>query len=199
MSAGYMATATSSASDDWPTPSWLVDQLATEFGAFDLDPAATAGNAKAPRYFTEDDDGLSQPWCARRVFLNPPYGRTIGMWMAKARAEAASGNADRVVCLVPAKVDTQWWRDSLAADPLVRIWPGRISFGDGIRRAPFASAIIVFGRLAGRHGTEPAFCAVCGGVYWPAYKSRKTCSGQCWKRLYRSGIRRPNLDAGEAS
>lgn len=34
--------------DEWPTPQWLVDQLAAEFGPFDLDPAATPGNAKAP-------------------------------------------------------------------------------------------------------------------------------------------------------
>ena len=35
--------------------------------------------------------------------MNPPYGRAIGAWMAKARAEVASGNAVRVVCLVPAR------------------------------------------------------------------------------------------------
>ena len=33
---------------EWPTPQWLVDQLAEEFapGGFDLDPAAAPGNAK---------------------------------------------------------------------------------------------------------------------------------------------------------
>ncbi len=42
-------------------PRWLVDQLATEFGPFDPDPAATAGNAKAPAFYTAADDGLSRP------------------------------------------------------------------------------------------------------------------------------------------
>lgn len=74
----YMATATSSASDEWPTPQWLVDQLAAEFGPFDLDPAATAANAKAPKFYTREQDGLSQPW-AGRIWLNPPYGVPVGL------------------------------------------------------------------------------------------------------------------------
>ena len=62
---GYMEIASSSASPEWPTPQWLVDQLAAEFGPFDLDPAATAENAKTLLFYTEDDDGLAQPWKGR--------------------------------------------------------------------------------------------------------------------------------------
>ena len=88
----YFDTATSLATPEWPTPQWLADQLAAEFGPFDTDPAATAENAKAPAYYTAADDGLSLPWKGR-VWLNPPYGRTdahgrgIGAWMAKAADE----------------------------------------------------------------------------------------------------------------
>ena len=42
---------------EWPTPRWLVDQLAAEFGPFDLDPAATEANAKAVDYITAEVDG----------------------------------------------------------------------------------------------------------------------------------------------
>ncbi len=183
----YMEVAASSASPEWPTPQWLTDQLAAEFGPFDLDPAANAANAKAPLFYTQEDDGLSQPWKGR-IWLNPPYGRTIGTWMAKARDEVASGNADRVVCLVPARVDTRWWRDSVAAASLVRYWPGRIAFADGTQPAPFPSAIIVIGSLPGRHGTEPRSCASpsCGQWFFPAYSSRKTCSEACRKAEYRA-------------
>ncbi len=152
----YLEAATSSKSDEWPTPAWLVDALADEFGPFDLDPAATAGNAKAPAWYIAADDGLSLPWSGR-VWLNPPYGKVIGQWMAKAASETVSGRAELVVTLVPAKVDTRWWRDAIAAASLVRIWPGRISFGDAGCPAPFASAVLVFGRLAGPHAPdEPA-------------------------------------------
>ena len=74
---GYMATATSTASDEWPTPPWLVDRMAAEFGPLDFEHAATASNAKAPRFYTREDDGLSLPWEGRVCWLNPPYGSTI--------------------------------------------------------------------------------------------------------------------------
>ena len=173
-----------SRTDEWPTPQWLVDQLAAEFGPFDLDPAATAGNAKAPAFFTADDDGLSRGWHGR-VWLNPPYGRDVGAWLRKAAAESSGGRASIVVALTPASVDTAWYRQAAADAALLRIWPGRISFGAD--RAPFPSAVMVFGTLPGRHGTDPAWCAApsCGRVFWPARRDARTCSATCRKALSR--------------
>jgi len=144
----YLDVATSSATDEWSTPGWLVGQLAAEFapGGFDLDPCATAENAKAPAYFTRGDDGLAQPWRAACAFVNPPYGRTIGAWTRKAVEEVGGGHAELVVALLPAKVDTAWWRAASTAAALVRFWPGRIHFGNG-DRAPFGTAVLVFGTL----------------------------------------------------
>jgi len=184
----YMATATSSASDEWPTPQWLADALAAEFGPFDLDPAATADNAKAPLFYTKDDDGLSQPWKGR-VFLNPPYGRQLTRWLAKARAEVAAGNAEIVVALVPVRTGTRWWAEAARDAALVLFWPARIKFGstDGVHGAPgFDSAVMVFGRLTGRHGTVPTWCAVCRRVFFPRQRNRKTCSDRCRQALHRS-------------
>ena len=166
--------------------------LAAEFGPFDLDAAATAQNAKAPVFYTAADDGLSQPWKGR-VWLNPPYGRLIGAWMAKAAAEAASGHADLVCCLVPARVDTRWWRNAIAAASLVRFLPGRVKFGDS-DPAPFPSAVIVLGELPGRHGTEPRFCATCRRPWFPARRDAKTCSPACRQALSRSQITRAKRD-----
>jgi phage N-6-adenine-methyltransferase len=183
-------------SSEWPTPQWLVDQLAEEFGPFDLDPAATVDNAKAPTYFTVLEDGLAQPWSGR-VFCNPPYGRTsTPAWLAKAEAEAGAGRATLAVCLVPANVDTDWWR-RYEADPQVftRVI-GRIRWKAGQRgEAWFPSAIIVFGRLTGRHGRYPATCAnpdcprPCYRRFWPARSDAKTCSPACRKAVSRSRIK----------
>ena len=131
----------SSRSDEWPTDPVFMAALAARFGGFDLDPCATAENAKAPRYFTRADDGLAQEWRGR-VYMNPPYGRTIGLWMAKAW-EASQTTAELVVCLVPARTDTAWWHDC-AARGEVEFLRGRLRFVGSASSAPFPSALVVF-------------------------------------------------------
>jgi site-specific DNA-methyltransferase (adenine-specific) len=115
--------------------------LAEEFGGFDLDPCATPETAQCPRFFTPADDGLRQEW-AGRVFMNPPYGRTIGAWMRKAW-EASQTAAEVVVCMVPARADTAWWHD-YAERGERRFLKGRLRFGGAASGAPFPSAVVVF-------------------------------------------------------
>ena len=131
----------SSAYDEWPTPWGFFEQLKGEFGPFDLDVCATPQNTKCLHYFTREQDGLAQPWAPARCWMNPPYGRTIGAWMAKAWQEAQRGAL--VVCLVPARTDTAWWHD-YAAKGKVRFLRGRLRFEGGTSNAPFPSAVVVF-------------------------------------------------------
>ena len=77
----------SSETAEWPTPQWLFDALDQEFG-FSLDPCSTDANAKCRRHFTRETDGLVQSWRNEVVFMNPPYGRDIGRWMARAHEAA---------------------------------------------------------------------------------------------------------------
>ena len=76
--------------------------------------------------------------------MNPPYGRTIGLWMRKAAEASALGAT--VVCLVPARTDTAWWHD-YAMQGDIQFLRGRVKFvspnGQG-DAAPFPSAIVVF-------------------------------------------------------
>ena len=131
----------SSATDEWPTPRWLFDALDAEFG-FTLDPCATSENAKCAAYFTKLEDGLRQPWHPHRVFMNPPYGKAIGEWMAKAHATAKAGGL--VVCLLPARTDTRWWHDHAMQAQEIRLLRGRITFEGGRYPAPFPSVIVVY-------------------------------------------------------
>jgi site-specific DNA-methyltransferase (adenine-specific) len=110
---GSLAVMCSSRSDEWPTDPAFFAELAEEFGGFDLDPCATPENAKCATCFTQAEDGLSQRWFGR-VYMNPPYGRPLILWMKKALASVCSGDADLVVCLVPARVDTRWWHECVA-------------------------------------------------------------------------------------
>lgn len=80
----------SSRTEEWATPQDLFNKLNTEFN-FTLDPCATADNAKCSKFFTKEQDGLAQSWQGERVFMNPPYGRSIGLWIKKAYEEAGGG------------------------------------------------------------------------------------------------------------
>lgn len=73
----------SSKTDLWATPQDFFDKVAAEHGPFDLDVCALRENAKAPVFFTPEDDGLKQEWFGK-CWMNPPYGREIGDWMRKA-------------------------------------------------------------------------------------------------------------------
>lgn len=129
----------SSRSDEWATPHWLFSALSREFG-FTLDPCSTHRNAKCERHFTIHEDGLRQDWSRDIVFMNPPYGVAIRLWMMKAYYESSKGAV--VVCLVPARTDTRWWH-SYAMRGEIRLLRGRLKFGDSQNSAPFPSAVVI--------------------------------------------------------
>jgi phage N-6-adenine-methyltransferase len=133
-------------SEEWQTPDALFSKLHAEF-SFTIDVCASEENAKLPRYWTKDDDALLQDWAGERCWMNPPYGRQIGQWIRKAYHESRRGAL--VVCLVPASTDTSWWHDYCTRGQ-VQFIRGRLCFQDGQRsgRAPFASAIVIFGQEA---------------------------------------------------
>ena len=137
---GHGSVHFSSRTDDWATPWELFDALNREFG-FTLDPCSSHANAKCGKHFTVAEDGLVQDWSRDVVFMNPPYGREIARWMAKAFSSAQAGAT--VVCLVPARTDTRWWH-SFAIHGKVRFLRGRVRFGGAKSGAPFPSAVVVF-------------------------------------------------------
>lgn len=134
----------SSATDRWATPQDTYDALHAEFG-FALDACASDDNAKCDCYFTERSNGLLQEWTGfgGAVWCNPPYGRTIGNWVAKAYKESVKGAT--VVMLLPARTDTRWFQDYVlpyAAE--IRFLRGRLKFGGSKNSAPFPSVVVVF-------------------------------------------------------
>ncbi len=146
----FFTHAGNSASDHgWRTPKALLEALYRVFKRFDLDPCSpTSTRRQAPVrarvHYTLDDDGLSLPWHGV-VFLNPPYGRAIGQWIVKAKAEVAAGNARLALALVPARTDTSWWHEGVAGSATVFFLRGRLSFDDSDQSAPFPSALVVWG------------------------------------------------------
>lgn len=140
--------------DDRGTDPEFIAKMEERFGPFTLDAAAAPHNAKAPTFYTREDDGLEQPWSnfgnAHRVWCNPPYS-DCGAWVRKAWMEwrehgtffaraALSDDTPRppslIVMLLPAnRVEQKWWQEHVepfrdrASSPLrVEFLPGRMRF-----------------------------------------------------------------------
>jgi phage N-6-adenine-methyltransferase len=130
----------SSETDDWATPQDFFDELHKEFN-FTLDPCADKHNAKCEKFYTKDDGGVTRDWGVERVYMNPPYGKFTGVWMKKAYESSLKGAL--VVCLVPARTDTEWFHE-FALKGEVRFIKGRLKFGGQKDAAPFPSIIVIF-------------------------------------------------------
>ena len=91
-----------SETNEWYTPKDFYDKLNKEFN-FTLDPCCTKESAKCKKFYTIEDDGLSQVWGGEVVFMNPPYGREIKDWinsgeaMDKAGAYAIQGQFSKFI------------------------------------------------------------------------------------------------------
>jgi phage N-6-adenine-methyltransferase len=129
-----------SLSIEWATPQDFYEKLDQEFG-FELDVCSTIENAKCSKFYTKAEDGLKQEWTGV-CWCNPPYGREIKHWMKKAYESSLKGAT--VVCLIPARTDTQWWHDYVIHAKEIRYVKGRLKFGGATNSAPFALIVAVF-------------------------------------------------------
>lgn len=91
-------------SDEWATPQEIVDAL----GKFDLDPCASAQNAKAEKFYTIDNDGLTQEWggADTRVWCNPPYSQPALYKFCEKMAKHGNG-----ILLIFARTGNKVWQE----------------------------------------------------------------------------------------
>lgn len=115
---------------DWRTPKILFDELNKEFH-FNFDPCPNN-----PTF-----DGLSIEW-GGATFCNPPYGRTIGLWLKKGYDEWQKGKL--IVFLIPSRTDTIWWHSFVMKATEIRFIEGRLKFSEYHNSAPFPSAVAIF-------------------------------------------------------
>lgn len=142
--------------DDRGTDPVLFAELHRRF-RFTVDVAASEANAKLPRFYTRETDGLRHSWAGERVWCNPPYSQIYG-WVYKAWQEAG---APLVVMLLPAnRTEQGWWQDLV--EPSLRqrsgvlrceflagrqrfVMPGRTSIGPN-ERPPFGCCLLIWER-----------------------------------------------------
>jgi hypothetical protein len=115
---------------EWYTPPHIFEALNLRF---DLDPCSPGvGKSHVPadtHYSLPDNDGLRDPWFGR-VWLNPPYGRGMGLWLERL-AEHGDG-----VALVFARTGTKWFHESVPKSDGLMFVSGRIHFINGNTMKP---------------------------------------------------------------
>lgn len=133
------------------TPKEYLASARTVMGAIDLDPASNPmaqENVGADRYFTVDDDGLTQEW-AGNVWMNPPYtARVINRFIDKLVDHYAAGEVTQAIVLTNNNTDTSWFHQGANAATAVCFTAGRINFlkRDGSRSSPTnGQAFLYFG------------------------------------------------------
>jgi phage N-6-adenine-methyltransferase len=153
--------------DDWATPQPLRVQIHNLFGPITLDAAASQtstlvrSNWFGPsQNFPDRRDALTLDWTDPRghrrgepelVYLNPPYGRALPLWVDKAIACSDAGVP--VLLLVPARTDTKWGQRLLTDAAEVIFLAGRLSF-DNVGRAPFPSMLVLLSTKTHRGGPK---------------------------------------------
>lgn len=123
--AGFTHDNKNNTSVDWYTPPWIFEAMGI---GFDLDPCAPKGGVPwipAQRVYSLPDDGLALPWTGR-VWLNPPYGKHTGNWLAKMHQHRDG------VALVFARTDCKWFHDSVVYADAILFMKGRVKFVDGL-------------------------------------------------------------------
>lgn len=129
---------------DYGTPPEVLDAIKSELGIEDflLDVAASDGNNVCQTYYTDEMDGLSNPWTVLGwAWCNPPYG-DIAPWVRKAAYEASRGA--NIAMLVPASPGSNWWRDYVDGVAYVLWMNGRVKFVGATGLYPKDTAILVY-------------------------------------------------------
>lgn len=147
MTAGYHDSNTPEAQRDlWQTPPYIFNYYNKRFN-FSHDVAASASNALAKCYFTEEHNALTKQW-GIAAWCNPPYSNTSA-WVDKAIEQTSDGSSRQVVMLLPAATSVAWFAKAMAHCSECHLITGRIAFinsetGLPVRNNNMGSVVFVF-------------------------------------------------------
>jgi ParB family chromosome partitioning protein len=137
---------------EWYTPPEYIEAAREVLGGIDLDPASSAiaqQTVQAERFYTAEDDGLSQDWRGR-VWLNPPYNvDLVGRFVAKLCAHVQAGDVPAAVLLTNNATETRWFQEAYRVCRAKCFPQGRIRFlnehGEPVGAPLQGQSILYFG------------------------------------------------------
>ena len=131
--------------DDYYTPAWVFEQMDVEF---DVDVAAPPGGVPwipAKKFYTENDNGLEQPWSGF-VWCNPPYSAP-SRWLDKMRKHSNG------IILIRADLSSGAYHRAFTDADYLHVPRGRLQFVNGhggvTSSVTFTTVLLGFGSQAG--------------------------------------------------
>lgn len=96
---------------DYVTPPEFIEAVERRFGPLVCDLAASAENARAPRFYDLARDSFSVPWASEHptgtLWLNPPFA-DIEPWAEKCEFESTIRHG-LILLLTPASIGSNWF------------------------------------------------------------------------------------------
>lgn len=122
--------ANNSGQNEWYTPDFILDAAREVLGEIDFDPASSAianERVRAVKFFTAENDALSQEWPVGRIWMNPPYARDlVEPFFAKFLKTCAAGATG--IALTNNGTETGWFQDAASAASAVCFPKGRVRY-----------------------------------------------------------------------
>ncbi len=103
--------------NEWYTMAPYIEAARAVMGSIDLDPASCEEANKivhATAYYTQEDDGLLQPWHGN-IWCNPPYGfhpsgkSNVVLWSQRLISAFNSGEIEQAVLLTMVNTESSWF------------------------------------------------------------------------------------------
>jgi len=145
-----------SGNNEWYTPKEYIEAARIVLGCIDLDPASCEIANKvvqAEKYYTAENNGLSQHWQGN-IWLNPPYaGELISLFCDKLKTHVANRDVKQAIVLVNNATETAWFHTLIGTASSVLFPKSRVKFymPDGKTGAPLQGQAVVY------IGENPAF------------------------------------------
>jgi hypothetical protein len=158
---------------EWYTPPEYIEAATACLGCIDVDPASCEianQTVQAVRYYSQEDNGLTQPW-AGKVWINPPYAQPLILQFAQALLNKfAGGEVESAIWLSNNATETAWFQQLMTAASAICLPKTRVKFLDPAGQPaaqPLQGQVLIY------LGPEPDRFAECFEAFGTVLNVRK--------------------------